>query len=153
MPAARTLRVRGWGRGQPWDLPSQLPTHPSTHNILWLLPNYSGTKPTSPPCTHWTNLTRGAKEAEALATQGLQPWKFPAPTGQEAGILGLAFPSPISQAVLGLCAPWNLETYLQPHQFFILIFFPRRKQLSWVYKHWEILLGRWEGVPASSRQG
>lgn len=58
--------------------------------------------------------------------------------GKEAGSLKPALPAPLFQSGLGLHAPWNLETYPQPHHFFILIFFPRRKQLSKVYRHWEI---------------
>lgn len=70
--------------------------------------------------------------------------------GKEAGSLELALPAPLSWSGLGLRAPWNLETYLQPHHFFILIFFPRRKQLSRVYRYWEIL-GRDGGLPTPDR--
>lgn len=115
--------------------PSITAPDPSMH-ALRFLPASSGTKPSSPPCSHRTKLTRGAREAEDLAPRDYHAGSPQHQCEKEAGSLGLALPALCSRSGLG-CAPEPGNVPPAPALLYF-DFFPRRKQLSRVYKRWEI---------------
>lgn len=121
------------------------PPTPHKHaHVLWFLPTSNGPRPTFPPYTYRANLTRG----QALATQGLPPWKATAPIwerGWESGVSPSGSPLPVRAGAARILEPGNIPP-APPLLYFD--FLPRRKQLSRVYRRWEISGG---GLPAPDR--
>lgn len=127
-------RGSSWGRWLPWDHLAHAPSPGPKHARSALDQTPVGSNPSFYPLLLGQS-DRRAQEAEVPITQGPPP-------GQQfrrqirPAVLSQPFQLPRAGAA---CA---LEPRSRPHHFFILIFFPRRKQLSRVYRHWEIFRGR-----------
>lgn len=118
---------------------------------LWFLPASSGTNLPLPTLHSSDKADKRGQGGSSSCHPGSTTLGSPsANLGKRLGVLNWPFQLPSDGQDWGV--PWNLQTYLWPHHFFILIFFPRRKQLSRVYKHWEMCVCVWGGaLPAPDR--
>lgn len=137
MPAAPSSQEKRLGEGATLG-PSITAPHPSagTH---WFLPVSSGT---NPPHTLRSSdkADKRGQGGRSSCFAGSTPLRGPFQFGKEAGGLKLALPAPLCWSGLG-CAPEPGNTPLAPPPLYF-DFFPRRKQLSRVYKLWEMGGGR-----------